>query len=447
MASFLDDGFRHELNTMMKPQANSRFLSLAVITAAGLFTASAARADFYLHQWEDQYQPLGSGYFDGEFTYYSTTENFDPDGNKFLPTGLQSYKRYEGDALASYGLFDKFSIYGRLAYGEVSLAASSHAGSSYGLMDQSVGGTYHLYQKAPTKGQTHTVSVDAQAQVDFPGYSNTSADTSSIPYLGDGTIDVTVGAFVSVPIQQTAVGFWTFRAGAGYTYRTNSYSSAIPWNLTLKFERYKAGFIVNGSVFGIQSLKTDSRGITVSGQSDLNNLSPGTGGSFMSSAINPSLVDIRAQVGYQFDGGNSVTVAFDQPIWGEDSPYGTAVSFGFQTHFGENANSQGTGRHRRNQGEEYTKSNAGFQNYALDAKVLRSNDRLNLVKIDKGSNDGVAVGEIFDVFSVSTDGTVNEAIARCEVVSVKSDEAALSVTEYFKEVWIDEGFIAKRLIQ
>jgi hypothetical protein len=113
-------------------------------------------------------------------------------------------------------------------------------------------------------------------------------------------------------------------------------------------------------------------------------------------------------------------------------------------HFGENANPHGAHRHRE---EDYTRSNQGFQNYSLDAKVLRSNDRLNLVKIDKGTNEGVDVGQIFDVFSVQADGTVGDAVARCEVANVKADQAALSVTEYYKEIWIDEGFVAKRLIQ
>ena len=429
----------------MKPQANSGLLRFAIVTAAaGLLASSTARADFYLHHWDDEYQPVGSGYFDGEFIYYSSTENFDPSGNKFIPTSLSSYKRYEGDALVSYGLFDKLSVFGRLTYGEVNLSATSNAGTSYGLLDQTVGGTYHLYQKAPGKGQTQSLSVDAQVQVDFPGYSNTSSQSSSLPYFGDQSTDVTFGGFVTVPVYQNAVGYWVVRAGAGYTYRTDSYSTAVPWDITLKYTRYKAGLFANASIYGLESLKTDNRGITIATQNALNTLSPGTGGSFMSGAINPSLIDVKAQAGYQFGGGEAVTVAFDQPVWGQDSPYGTAILFGFQMRFGENANSHGTHRHRE---DNYDKSNQGFQNYSLDARVLRSNDRLNLVKIDKGTNDGVDVGQIFDVFNTQSDGTVGEAIARCEVVNVKSDQAALSVTEYFKEVWIDEGFIAKRLIQ
>ena len=93
----------------------------------------------------------------------------------------------------------------------------------------------------------------------------------------------------------------------------------------------------------------------------------------------------------------------------------------------------------------YNKANQGIQDYSLEATVTKANDRLNLVKIDKGSIDGVEKGQVFDIFSVRSDGRAAEAVARAQVTSVKSDEAALTIIEYFKEKNINEGFIAKRL--
>ena len=57
------------------------------------------------------------------------------------------------------------------------------------------------------------------------------------------------------------------------------------------------------------------------------------------------------------------------------------------------------------------------------------------------------VGQLFDIFSVKPNGQIGDAVARAKVTSVKNDEAALTITEYFKEVLINEGFIAKRLVQ
>lgn len=85
-------------------------------------------------------------------------------------------------------------------------------------------------------------------------------------------------------------------------------------------------------------------------------------------------------------------------------------------------------------------------NYSLDARVLKSNDRLNLVKIDKGGEDGIEVGQVFDIFQTNPDGTSKLAIARGEVAYTKSHEAVIRITEFFEQVSIDPGFAAKRLI-
>jgi hypothetical protein len=436
----------------MKKSRSKKGLKLALSSAAAsllfLCPTGGARADFVLHHWEDEFEPLHSAFLNGQFVYYSTGQNYDPNGTRFLPAGLDSYKRYEGDVLGSFGILDRISVFGRLSWGGVNLtsATSTHAGTASGLLDQSLGGTIRLYQSEPNSRRRNAripLSLDFQVQADLPTYSNTNADDNHTPYLGDGTVDVSMGGFLTIPITQTASGYLLFTGGGAYSWRSDKYSAAIPWSLTAKYLPRATGVLANVSIFGYQSVKNDGREITVANASDLNNLSPGSGGSFITSAINPSLITLRGQVGYQMKSGSAFTAAFDQSIWGQDAPYGLAVIFGFQTHFGESAESPYDSRLPH----DYNHSNKGFLNYSLDAHVLRSNDRLNLVKIDKGTSEGVAVGQIFDVFATQSDGTAGPAIARCEVVSVKSDEAALNVTEYFKEMWIEEGYLAKRLIQ
>ena len=90
-------------------------------------------------------------------------------------------------------------------------------------------------------------------------------------------------------------------------------------------------------------------------------------------------------------------------------------------------------------------SNAGFLNYNLEAKVLRISDRLNLLKIDKGKENGVIVGDVFDIFQKNA-AEQEEAVARARVSHLKDQEAALKIVEYYRETWIEEGSIVKRLI-
>ncbi|MGC4121511.1 MAG: hypothetical protein QM765_44435 [Myxococcales bacterium] len=70
---------------------------------------------------------------------------------------------------------------------------------------------------------------------------------------------------------------------------------------------------------------------------------------------------------------------------------------------------------------------------------------MNLVKLNKGSKDGVAAEQEFDLFSMAPDGSPLAPVARAKVISVTEDEAALQITQYFKQVWIDEGFPARRV--
>jgi hypothetical protein len=424
-----------------------------VLTLLILLTSLPARADFLIHTWEDHYEPLHSTFLDTTALIYSTSSNYDPTGTRFTPSTLTSYKREEADGLLAIGISDRFSIFGRLAYASVNLSSTTaNAGTAFGLVDQSVGVNFRVFQSRQSdtsKNSTRTPFIfDLQLQADLPAYNNNTADTNSTPYLGDGTVDVTFGGFLRLPISQGTNGSVFLTGGLGYSHRSAGYSAAIPFSVLANFERRRSGVFASAGVVGYESLKNDSRGITIANQSALNTLSPGSGGSFITSAVNPSLIRVQGNLGYKMDSGSAFLFGLDQSIWGQDAPYGLIISLGFQTHFGEEASSYsssgsgGGGKSRRN-----SLAHQGFVNYSLDAHVLKSNDRLNLVKIDRGQGDGVEPGQIFDIYKPLTDGSAGEAVARCEVVSVKSGEAALSVTEYYKEIAIEDGFLAKRLIE
>jgi len=95
----------------------------------------------------------------------------------------------------------------------------------------------------------------------------------------------------------------------------------------------------------------------------------------------------------------------------------------------------------RGQAPRPPKGRKEFSAYDLSSKVTSFNDQAYLVKIDKGSMDGVDKGQIFDLFKKEI------PIARAQVTHVKDDEAALSVLEYFQDQWIENGFEARRLVR
>jgi hypothetical protein len=318
-------------------------------------------------------------------------------------------------------------------------------GSGYGPGDQTVGLNYRILEKP------HSVALDLQTQIDFPAYtvtavSTTANDPTLAPNLGDGSVDVTGGAFLTYILAEKATNSVKFVGGAGYTYRTSSFSAAVPWNAQIALQPRREGFVAQAGAFGIQSLNTDSH----PNNSTLLNTSSGslgTGGSYVTNAINPSHATLRGLVGWRTGDDFELTGTVAQSIWGHEAPNGLTLALGFQTHFGGEKDT-GPQDPALQSTIKYGRANRGYVNYdGLEAKVLRANDRFQLIKIDKGLDNGVQMGDTFDIFMTNADGSVGSAVARGRVTSAKGNEAAIKIEEYFKEVWIEEGFTARRPIK
>lgn len=212
---------------------------------------------------------------------------------------------------------------------------------------------------------------------------------------------------------------------------------AIPYSLALRYDPYTDGIKALVGAYGFQSLSTDAGGFTSCS---------GAGGSCISNAVNPSGMYLRAQAGYQIDPRMNVTLTFAQSLYGQSMPNSTAILAAFQMGFdfmGKRDKLTST----KTMSSEPKHSSAGFANYNLESHVKKVNDRQALIKIDKGSQEGIEEGQNFDVFTPGKGGQKMEAIAKASVVSVAADEATLKITEYYKEVWIEEGFIVKKPLE
>jgi hypothetical protein len=427
----------------MKKSTSTKLL----VGALGLFALSGAlpaHADFYLHSWDDRHTMDHRLDVGANFKWFHSSSNYDSSGSTFTPTGLNSYQRFLLDLNADYGFSPKLSAYARMDW-QMSKVDTTNAGafsgSAYGLGDQTLGLNYRIYE------HPHGLALDLQAQLDFPAYSNdfpiTTVPASST--LGDGSTDLSFGGFATLPISERADNDIRVTAGAAYTYRTKSFTALLPWSVSAELRPKKEGILLNGGFFGERSLNTDSHA-NAAAIVDTSTGSLGTGGSYITNAIDPSLVTARAEVGYQTQDELRFTGYIAQTVWGKEAPNGLTLGLGFQTHFGGPQNGREENNPLYEGAHKYGRSNKGYVNYDIEAKVLRANDRFQLVKINKGADAGVSVGDIFDIFSTKPDGSQGPAVARGRVTSVKGNEAAIKIEEYFKEVWIDEGFIARRPI-
>jgi hypothetical protein len=310
--------------------------------------------------------------------------------------------------------------------------------------DQSVGANYRIWKKQRDRDSA-PITIDIQSQFDFPPYSTSTSLANGTPFLGDGTVDWTTGAFINYPVAQTKTGLFTSVLGVGYTYRNRGFSAAIPYSVTAKYEpRSAKGIYVSLAALGVFSLSTD--------RSDTSLQGTGSGGYFFTNAVNPSIFSVRARVGYQVDSSLNFDVGAMLTAWGRNAPSIFYIVAGVNINFDPSHPSapsvnEGPKNPLEVSPDVYGKPNQGLVYYGLEGLVLRVKDRMNLVKINKGTQDGVEVGYVFDVFAVKQDGSLGEPIARGRVTSVKLSESVIAISDYFKEVWIDEGFVVKRVLK
>lgn len=413
------------------------FQSLLLFTTV-LFLAfiPRAHADFYFHSWEDHHSNEQQTDLQFSSAYYNSPSNFDPTGQIVTPSGLTNYARIYGDILLTHGYSDRFSIYGRASWAYINQSGSTQPGTAFGFSDQSVGFNIRILEKhIPTQTKkAPPVALDLQFQLDAPTYSN----SPTLPAIGDGTWDTTAGGFFSATLSAGRHARLETTLGGGFTYRSANFSSHLPWLAALRYAPYQDGLVMRVQGSGIVSLKNDLYGSGSTPRS-----STASGGSFFTGGTNPSLINLTAQIGYQFTLHTELFLAGTKSMWGQNSPNGFSALLGFQTRIGHGSKDNPL----QETPGEFGHANAGFQRYSLDARVLSNNDRMNLVKINKGSEDGVEAGQIFDIFETDKDGRTGEPIARGTILKVRVDNAALEITEYFREVGIDVGFLAKRLVQ
>lgn len=413
-------------------------LSLGVLTTIGLTLAPApARAEFFLHRWENLTREKGELIVRPEFRLYSSGSNYDPGGSSFFPAqGLTGYSRTQFDLTTAWGAFGPLTVFSRLTWASVGIQTETQSYSVMGPADQTVGANVKVLEFS------NGGSIHAQAQAELPAYDIAQSIAAKTPFLGDGSMDFTGGAFVYYPLSAGGKDArFAAEGGLGFTYRTAGFSAAIPWSAGLRFRAEPArGFFAEVGGRGIVSLGTDATQLEYPRCTrDPSTGQMGTAGSCFNFAVNPSLSVARGLAGYRFGESLSVHLELDMPVFGYSAPQGLQMAGGVEIRLG------GSGKEApKVRNPELSKANDGFVTYALQAVVTGVNDRLSLVKIDKGSQQGVVKGQVFDIFSVSKDGSISEAVARAAVTELKLDEAVLKITEYFREVWIEEGFVVKR---
>jgi len=378
--------------------------------------------------------------------FFTTSENFDEFSSRVPIQNSTTNTRLSLDVNGSYGLSDDFFIFGRLSLLSASVSIQNQsAASGLGLSDQLAGAAYRVLNTASG------ISLNLQAEFTIPAYNNTDAKNSGKAYLGDESVDITGGAFVEFPLGSKREFY--LEGGAGYTYRSKGFSACVPYSLKIKRDPIQKGWVLEAGAIGQMSLNTDIATDSAPAQNVLNqDRLAGSGGSNLINALNPAWLMLAGKIGFKNRHGQVFYAGTSAPIAGTNAPSGISFILGASLDFGAKASPETPEAESKpaSRNRSYTppgkappplSKNRAFTTYDLDAKILNFNDQLYLVRINKGSTDGVEQGQYFDIFSESA------PVARARVTQVKDDEAILSVLEYFQERWIETDFSARRLVR
>lgn len=399
---------------------------------SGLFLLGAipSWADPILFPLENFYQEKGRIFLRPRLQAYSTQFNYDRLGTRIAPQGLLHYNRYNLDIPAAIGMSDFVTAFGRMHWVFAQVQLKGYENQSWGLGDQSAGLSFKIHQ-----WQRGTKLI-FQGQFDLPAYSNPGKEKKESPLIGNGTFDFNGSAFLSYPWIQRPSKTLDLDVGVGITARSDGFPGMVPWSGRLRYHVFPQGIILGASLNGFISLGQEAN--KAAGNPCPNGKA--AGGSCYILSPNPSLMMATAELGYRMSPEAAVIGNIGGSLWGKQTPQGFYGGVGVEIRLGRTRPSEKAVLSP----EDYGKSNQGFVNYAFDAKVIKVNDRFNLIKIDKGALQGVSVGQIMDIFSAEKGGQPKEAVARARVTSVRDEEAALKILEYYKETWIEEGFTVKR---
>ncbi len=393
--------------------------------AALLMASPSARADFFLHSWESHQVGDGGWSFEPSVRNYRSSTNFAPDGTPYIPRSLDHFGRTQLDLNASYGLSRRFTVFGRLSGTQAGWTNLTGGTASQTALSDSLLGMNFRWLGLESSG----MKLDLQATAEIPPYSNNVSQASVLPYLGNGVASYSGGATLSGGLGTLAEGRLEGSAGAAYVRRMSYYGDALHWNVGLRIERDTRGLLGAVGVDGWTTLAADPLLPYSLAQLD----PPGSGGSFATGSTHPRLIRANAKLGYQVNSRIGFLASYDQAISGTSAPSGTTFGLHFQLRSGGTGSTvaQATSRER-------------FRTYRFEGKVSRTNDKLNLIRIDRGSDAGLEVSDIVFVFSVDSEGNPNDLVAKAKVKALTADEASIEVTEYLKEVWIEPGFIVRQ---
>lgn len=386
--------------------------------------------------------------FDG--TYFQTKENYDKTGAVVSPAPLQKINYTDFRFHLGYGFAPKVSLFAQVDGRNVfmknmpgSLVADA---SNTGAGDIFLGLRWLVYRSRasdrvyPTEWTPDSWMAVAEGTWAFPLYDRA---TYGKPPLGEQSND-----FTGLGRLAWYANDWLALSGSlGYTYRTAAYSAAIPWNLRADFT------LTDHSGWRFFADLQSSEGMTKSPYlANPSQPDPIPDGSLLFKSDSPTLRTAYLGAAKILGKEWEAVAAGVFTASGVAAAKGVGLALGIVWRPYQVPEIKYQEYHQqqleRIQNEKASYRKKIVTHYGMSATILKVSGQGNYFKIAYGLNDGLKVGDNFQIFPPDDmSGTPRRPLAISRIVVVHPGESFLRVEQKLNEdVVIQPGQEARRVI-
>lgn len=358
---------------------------------------------------------------------YKTRDNFSSNRlEESLPPG-NAYTLFKETTSASFGFNENLSLFinADFGYSEMKTPLYTNTNSSFG--DSELGlRWFPKFEFLNFMFEFGSV-LPLYARGSADQWSTVGRETSSV--VGNGTVEPWV--FFS-PEFNLGNNFW-LELGGGAKYRSSGFSNLYLANISLEYKTPKNFFMRLSAKYFDTAMEDQYSNQTLNCERSTQRM----GGSLLFNSINPTLLAASLSTGYYLGEKSFISAEYSQDIWGKNTSSGFSASLGLGFHFG----------HDDRMSTLPLKKSEPFRQYSTSARIIRLNQKMNLITIDKGSSYGFKNGEVLHIFKV--DSTTDPSdygnfITSARIIDVESSRSTLQIVDIYDLNQIKEGFVVRK---
>lgn len=392
----------------------------------------------------------GNAHFSADGDYFYTKENYNSEGLAEQPGTMENVKYTAMRLHTGFGFTPNLSLFFQADLRNIFVQNFENSNISddenRGFGDAFLAGRWLVYRSKstdrvyPTEWTPNSWLALAEGSWVFPLYDIAKAGK---PPLGDQSNDFTG----MLRLAWYANEWFAASGGVGYTYRTAGYSAALPWNLRADFlflqrsrwrawAEFRAVEQVTNRIAGTNPRYPD--------------VVPG--GSLLFKSQGPVSRTGTIGIGFLVDKEWEIALAGNATATGVSSAKGMGASLGV-TWRPYQVPELRYEDYRQEQIERLKKERRSYTarpvvRYGFQAVVLKVSGQGNFLKIAYGRQDGVKVGDTFQVFEPDAfDKKVRTPIALARVHISRVNDSFLRVEQrYSRDSVIKPGYEVRRVI-